>query len=833
MQFSNQIPSFNLFMKTAQSLEDYSDGNAKNIINQQLSKNPTYNKSDEYQRKQIYDDLHFQKLLKAIKKELKINISIDKNNIPIELLQQLFQNREQIKNDPIIQSKKSFNSIEEVLSLLEYKIEKSLNSQDQNIYDLEKRNGNQRFIDWIDYIAYQSNESDVDLTYIRDWINSNNNIDLRVVTQEKALILSKQWHEEIQNYDNLQNASTEILRDTPNKSMNGEEFQQIVVDEYILSKIPEALQESVKSLNKNSISIIELNTERDIKLEGNRMGHCVGGYSKQISEGICEVYSLRDDKGIPFVTIETQMKGEKDRLDIVQIKGRENKIPIDRYRPFVMQWILDNNLYVVGDVEGCLAGNIFDDVLSKYESIEGLELIKGVDLGMLTPYKKSFIDPNYNEKILLSQTKNRDFVLENIDEYQGNIFPFNFSSDREIVLKLVSKNGYSLQFSDDSFKKDREIVLAAVSQNGKALYYADEEFKKDREIVLKLVSKNWSVLEYADEELKKDREIVLAAISQNGNALYYADEEFKKDREIVLAAVSQNGYSLQYADDSLKRDKDFMEEVRNIKNQIRSFNLRLKKTSNSQFDYYQYNKFLKKIRQLENEGNQEQKQIEIEKLQEQINKKYFGGNCGMFAIALAKKSLDYKKTPVITVITNAENLEELMNRDIDIYHIAVEIDGKIYDGDGETNLEKLGNFAYDFYGDSSPYCYYLDFNDACITMIRRQTNWNIYWQEFYKEMKGVEEDQISQKTNNEYYEYLGTCISTVDDYCIWDATEMAQIIENSISFNIQNIFNFLSDKIKNKIKNNPLDIECGINKDKNIVFVYDDEEDIHYFYKIV
>ena len=78
------------------------------------------------------------------------------------------------------------------------------------------------------------------------------------------------------------------------------------------------------------------------------------------------------------------------------------------------------------------------------------------------------------------------------------------------------------------------------------------------------------------------------------------------------------------------------------------------------------------------------------------------------------------------------------------------------------------------------------------------------------------------------YEYLGTCISTVDDSCIWDATEMAQLIENSDSFDIEGIYPFLSDELKQKVKNNPSSIESGINE--NIVWIYDVKSDIHYFY---
>jgi len=79
------------------------------------------------------------------------------------------------------------------------------------------------------------------------------------------------------------------------------------------------------------------------------------------------------------------------------------------------------------------------------------------------------------------------------------------------------------------------------------------------------------------------------------------------------------------------------------------------------------------------------------------------------------------------------------------------------------------------------------------------------------------------------YKYLGTCISTIDDSCMWDATEMAQLIENSDGFDIYGIYPFLSNELKHKVENNPSAIKCGINND--IVWIYDSTEDIHYFYK--
>ena len=44
--------------------------------------------------------------------------------------------------------------------------------------------------------------------------------------------------------------------------------------------------------------------EKALKYEGDTMGHCVGGYCPDVSSGKTKIFSLRDKKGEPHVTIE-------------------------------------------------------------------------------------------------------------------------------------------------------------------------------------------------------------------------------------------------------------------------------------------------------------------------------------------------------------------------------------------------------------------------------------------------------------------------------------------------------------------------------------------------
>lgn len=148
---------------------------------------------------------------------------------------------------------------------------------------------------------------------------------------------------------------------------------------------------------------IETPLQQALDYEGNTMGHCVGGYCPDVMEGRSRIFSLRDAKGEPHVTIETapvrttisdsdylkfyqEAAGqlgmpaprswndmpeegyrELDTLarklaaeyeganaqgaqDIVQIKGKQNRAPKDDYLPFVQDFVKSGQWGNVGDL---------------------------------------------------------------------------------------------------------------------------------------------------------------------------------------------------------------------------------------------------------------------------------------------------------------------------------------------------------------------------------------------------------------------------------------------------------------------------------------------------
>ena len=138
-----------------------------------------------------------------------------------------------------------------------------------------------------------------------------------------------------------------------------------------------------------------------LKYEGDTMGHCVGGYCPDVIQGKSKIYSLRDAKGEPHVTIEVEPQNEKgyynrldprERIDLMnkaieyrrqtnpnfdeardsteraeilrnylqaqnieipprikQIKGKQNAKPIKDYIPFVQDFVRSGNWSEIGD----------------------------------------------------------------------------------------------------------------------------------------------------------------------------------------------------------------------------------------------------------------------------------------------------------------------------------------------------------------------------------------------------------------------------------------------------------------------------------------------------
>ena len=154
--------------------------------------------------------------------------------------------------------------------------------------------------------------------------------------------------------------------------------------------------------------------EDALKYEGSTMGHCVGGYCPDVVEGKSRIFSLRDAKGEPHVTVEVQPDKTPPRIDqikqymaaateeakqlpqgytdrdisdiatrmamenappaIVQIKGKQNLRPIEKYDPYTQDFVRSREWNEINDLHNTgLQG--LDDAFPDYQMIEAFSRI--------------------------------------------------------------------------------------------------------------------------------------------------------------------------------------------------------------------------------------------------------------------------------------------------------------------------------------------------------------------------------------------------------------------------------------------------------------------------
>lgn len=93
----------------------------------------------------------------------------------------------------------------------------------------------------------------------------------------------------------------------------------------------------------NDMKWLDVKSSDALSLEGNIMGHCVGGsnYCSAVDEGTKKIVSLRDKKGIPHVTIELASDNKNGVFDrVVQVKGTGNSQPI-KYFPQIDEFLTE------------------------------------------------------------------------------------------------------------------------------------------------------------------------------------------------------------------------------------------------------------------------------------------------------------------------------------------------------------------------------------------------------------------------------------------------------------------------------------------------------------
>jgi hypothetical protein len=245
------------------------------------------------------------------------------------------------------------------------------------------------------------------------------------------------------------NPATQVVKEYPEQGFKWVELRAPDGDKFeesIQHLEPKEWQKAVEEFREGRTKALE----DALKYEGETMGHCVGGYCPDVVEGRSKIYSLRDKKGQPHVTIEVaprnitaeeaikmaiseglpekgmetfnrvaEIMGSGDfmRQDIVQIKGKGNKAPKEDYLPAVQDFVRSGNFGKVGDLQN--AGLI--DIQDPNAVLRAL--------GKVSPERniQQAID-NFNTAVDSAPNAQRYMSLDEMRDFLGGPSPEGFAS---------------------------------------------------------------------------------------------------------------------------------------------------------------------------------------------------------------------------------------------------------------------------------------------------------------------------------------------------------------------------------------------------------------------
>ncbi|WP_026441537.1 hypothetical protein [Pseudacidobacterium ailaaui] len=116
------------------------------------------------------------------------------------------------------------------------------------------------------------------------------------------------------------------------------------------------------------------------------------------------------------------------------------------------------------------------------------------------------------------------------------------------------------------------------------------------------------------------------------------------------------------------------------------------------------------------------------------------GNCGMFALALARWLIKAGYHPTIGVWSDApRNSTDILTRTCSIEHVCVECSGKLWDGEGEQSKNNVEAIIAQERGPEVRIHYFSGFDPHAPQLIgaitRRTAHW-ISFQDFLEEIEG-------------------------------------------------------------------------------------------------
>ncbi len=281
-------------------------------------------------------------------------------------------------------------------------IERNLKKKDPDWAKEAARNG--------DLYRLSLDEFDDNLDLIVDYLRyldgQDKNFDRLSVPD--ALIQQEEYHEELAN-----------------KDVNPDNYEEDGIEDYL--EVP-------------PYKWLRITGKKSLVREGDLMGHCVGGYYNRVAAGTTQIYSLRDGKNLPHVTIEIDAyrNSNNKKLDHVeQIKGKANGQVLKKYCPAVHAFLISRPFGVI-DLDQCPLSkkDLADDITAAGFGVDKKIEQKYMRNASLTTKAKDA----YTFTILTPESPNiMGYSHEDEDEYEDDDFDYDADKSRfELYIKTSS-----------------------------------------------------------------------------------------------------------------------------------------------------------------------------------------------------------------------------------------------------------------------------------------------------------------------------------------------------------------------------------------------------------
>jgi hypothetical protein len=217
----------------------------------------------------------------------------------------------------------------------------------------------------------------------------------------------------------------------------------------------------------------------------------------------------------------------KDNLEIAKIAVNESGFSFE----YVSEKLRNNKELLIDAVKQSKSGYCFQhaSLELKSDKLFVIELLGYIDNNQCNWLLKCSADSIKSDKeIAIEFVKKNGSALEFVSQELKN--------SKEVVYEAVSQYSAALQYSSELILDNLEFLenlLATFDVGYSILDCGSKRVKKNRDIIFKIIQKDGNLFPYLEKEFKSDEELICAAIVSVGNASRIANHIIPKGNDFL------------------------------------------------------------------------------------------------------------------------------------------------------------------------------------------------------------------------------------------------------------------------------------------------------------